>query len=296
MCELPDGFDLMQVEDAIWILTSHTGNPAYDFAFDSSFICRRPWERKEPITAIGRFGASPDYEDLFARLKKQNIRLANSPEQHFNGSELPQWYPLLEGLTPKSVWFDEPPSAKVVEETVGWPVFVKGARQTSRHELRKCVAHNPAEYEKLIDEYRQDSILKWQQCVVREFANLRSVNCEATYKVPPSFEFRTFWYNKKLVGAGPYWSEFADYTWTSEERDSCIELAASAAAKIDCPFLVIDMALKDDGQWIVIECNDGQESGYAGVSPFAIWNNIVQQTKASAFNKRKPQPADKKYR
>jgi hypothetical protein len=27
---------------------------------------------------------------------------------------------------------------------------------------------------------------------------------------------------------------------------------------------------------IVIECNDGQESGYAGVSPFVLWKEVVR--------------------
>ena len=31
-----------------------------------------------------------------------------------------------------------------------------------------------------------------------------------------------------------------------------------------------------EGQWIVIECNDGQESGYAGVSPIALWGKLIE--------------------
>jgi hypothetical protein len=30
-----------------------------------------------------------------------------------------------------------------------------------------------------------------------------------------------------------------------------------------------------DGNWIVIECNDGQESGYAGVLPLAMWAKMI---------------------
>jgi hypothetical protein len=44
---------------------------------------------------------------------------------------------------------------------------------------------------------------------------------------------------------------------------------------IDLPFLAVDVAQTTSGEWIVIECNDGQESGYAGVSPFALWQSIV---------------------
>lgn len=31
-------------------------------------------------------------------------------EEHWRASELPSWYPLLEGLTPKSLWFSRPPN------------------------------------------------------------------------------------------------------------------------------------------------------------------------------------------
>ena len=38
---------------------------------------------------------------------------------------------------------------------------------------------------------------------------------------------------------------------------------------------MVDLAQTTTGRWIIIECNDGMESGYAGASPFAIWQAIV---------------------
>jgi hypothetical protein len=46
------------------------------------------------------------------------------------------------------------------------------------------------------------------------------------------------------------------------------------------PFLVVDVAQDVDGRWWVIECNDGQEAGYAGVSPFALWQRVVELERA----------------
>jgi len=48
----------------------------------------------------------------------------------------------------------------------------------------------------------------------------------------------------------------------------------------DVLVLVVDVAQSIDGRWIVIECNDGQESGYAGVSPIGLWQNIIALEKA----------------
>jgi hypothetical protein len=53
-------------------------------------------------------------------------------------------------------------------------------------------------------------------------------------------------------------------------------VAQEAVTRLGVPFLVVDLAQRVDGQWIVIECNDGQESGYAGVHPFAMWQNVVE--------------------
>ena len=47
-----------------------------------------------------------------------------------------------------------------------------------------------------------------------------------------------------------------------------------AYKKIDIPFLVVDVAKTKAGHWIIIEINDGQECGYAGVEPYLLWQNI----------------------
>jgi hypothetical protein len=276
MSSIPEGFDLLLAEGALWVLTQPTNNPAYDFAFDSAYACRRPWARPESLTAIARVGAPTDYGAFFQHCADHGITLVNSPTQHQCGSELPEWYPRIEELTPRSAWFESPPDARVVSETIGWPVFVKGARQTSRHDPAKAIARNAKEYQCLIEAYRNDAILGWQKCVIRELVELRPVHASPSFKIQPSFEFRTFWFHKRLVGAGPYWSQFANYEWSSDERDSCLAVAKAAADKVECPFLVVDMAQMANGRWIVIECNDAQESGYAGVSPFALWNAIIR--------------------
>jgi hypothetical protein len=276
MSELPAGCDLFRLEDRVWVLEQHTNNTAYDFAFDSIFACRRPWRRPDRLTAIARVGAPLDYSSFYHQCAGQGVTLINSPTQHQNASELPEWYPCIKDVTPRSSWFESPPEPRVVADVIGWPVFVKGARQTSRHDPAKAVARNAVEYEQLIEKYRQDAILSWQRCVIREFVELRPVSVAQSLKIRPSFEFRTFWLHKQLVGAGPYWSQFASYSWTPDERDACLSVAASVVERVDCPFLVVDMAQTAEGRWIVIECNDAQESGYAGVSPFSLWNALLR--------------------
>jgi hypothetical protein len=267
--------DVFLLEDAVWLIAGETGLPSYDFAFEHFFACRHPWQRPESVEAIGRFGASTNYAELYAELMYTGISLVHTPEQQLLASELPRWYPLIAPLTPRSAWFAEPPSVEVVEALFTWPIFVKGSRQTSRHQVALAIAHTPDDYRRIAEHYRRDPILRWQALVCREFIPLRRVAAAESDTIPPAFEFRTFWWRGRCVGAGPYWASFAAYAWTHAEERAALAIAAEAARRVDLPFLVVDVAQTAGGEWIVIECNDGQESGYAGVSPFALWQNIV---------------------
>ena len=56
----------------------------------------------------------------------------------------------------------------------------------------------------------------------------------------------------------------------------------SITDSIDTPVLLrigaiaVDIAKTQNDNWIVIEVNDGQESGYAGVNRIALWENIMR--------------------
>jgi hypothetical protein len=124
--------------------------------------------------------------------------------------------------------------------------------------------------------YRKDPILRWQRVVCREFIPLRPVEDPAPDRIPSSFEFRTFWWRGELVGFGPYWWQGLRYLASDEERESGLSVAREVASRLNITFLVVDIAQTLDGRWIVIECNDGQESGYAGVSPLGLWQNLLR--------------------
>jgi ATP-grasp domain, R2K clade family 3 len=266
--------DLLLLEDTLWVLVGKVDLPSYDFDLTTFFACRRPWQRPDPIRAIGRFGVMTNYAELYERLAAEGILLIHTPAQYRIASELPQWYPLLDGLTPYSEWFAEPPDAAQLERKFGFPFFLKGSRQTSRHRAALSIIHSTAEYNRAIGLYRTDPILHWQELVCRKFFPLRAVPAAATEKIPPSFEFRTFWWRGQFVGAGQYWA--TDYDWTRTEEIAALNIARTAAARLILPFVAIDVAQTIDGEWIVIECNDAQESGYGAVSPFGLWQNMLR--------------------
>lgn len=276
------GDDLFLLEDAIWLWTRPVGVPVYDFAFDQLFACRRPYERPAQVEAVARVGALDSYETAHAELLAEGVRLVHDPAQYLRATRLPLWYPLIEDLTPRSLWFSGPPDPKDIEAELGWPIFMKGARQTSRHRRKLSIIAGPDELARALEDYAQDPILGWQDIVCRKLVSLRPVEDPDPERIPSSYEFRTFWWRGELAGCGRYWFEGIPYDLAPDERGPALSLAQEVARRVDVPFLVVDIAQQVDGAWVVIECNDGQESGYAGVSPFALWQEVVRLSARAA--------------
>ena len=272
----PEDIDIFQIERSLWIAEAKIGLPVYDFPFAQMMDCRHGRFGQDEVVAIGRFGAVSDYDTLYAGLLELGVRLVHSPAEHQLCSELPLWYPKLEGLTPESWWFDKAPDAKTAGELAGWPLFMKGSRQTSRHKAKLSIIANPKAYDEAVAEFATDRMLHWQQIVIRRFERLRPVEADMGQKIPASFEFRSFWWHGELAGVGPYFVEYAKYDWTPAERTTALAIAQEAAQRVNLPFVVIDLAQKIDGDWTVIEINDAQECGYTGVKPLPLWQRMVE--------------------
>jgi hypothetical protein len=126
-----------------------------------------------------------------------------------------------------------------------------------------------------MDAWEADDILRWQQVVCREYVNLRLVGEQSATTRPRAFEFRSFWWGGECVGIGPYWID-ERYEMTPAERTAALAVAGEAARRVGVTLLVVDVAQTAAGEWIVIECNDGQDAGHAGVAPLAMWGRIVE--------------------
>lgn len=271
-----DTEELLLVEDVLWVLTAPTGKAVYDFPFARLLPCRHPYQPPPKVRAVARVGAFADYGAAYAELATRGIVLLHDPLAHRRSAELPHWYPVLEDLTPKSLWFDAAPDVERIERELGWPIFMKGERQTSRHQKSLAIIEDRAALYRALEAYAEDAILHWQKIVCRQYVPLRPVGESLPDRIPSSFEFRTFWWKGELVGCGRYWWESRAYELSRTEEVAALAVAREAARRIDVPFLVVDIAQDQTGRWLVIECNDGQESGYAGVSPLGLWQRIIE--------------------
>mgnify|MGYP001942853059 CR=1 FL=1 len=269
--------NLTRIEDSLWILNTHIGLGVYDFDFERYFSCHHPVWWEGTIQAIARMGAAPDYAQRYNDLLQFNVELIHTPEQYERSSKLPVWYPILEGLTPRSVWFDTFPTPEAIEAHFDYPIFIKGERQTNKHSRHQSIIESPQHLREVLQIWHNEPILRWQRVVCRHFERLRQVAPDLGGGLPVSFEFRSFWWHGRCVGIGPYWTS-PRYSLNDAERRDALNLGRQAAGRLDLPFVVIDLAQTIDGRWIVIECNDAQDSGYAGVPRHLMWRHILDGT------------------
>ncbi len=261
------------VEDRLFVVSETVGVSSYDFDFDLHFACSHPYALDGEKPCVLRVGPVADYPARYAEMLGMGLRPVNSPQEHALASELEHWYPLLRDVTPRTRVFDALPSADEIEASFQWPVFLKGSRQTSKHNPELAVIRDRAHYERAMGLYRRDPILHWQKPVVREFVALQPVAGAVPGKVAPSVEYRSFWWHGECVGWGRYWYQLPPYE--SADIGQGLAFAREAAAALKVPFLVVDFARTRAGDWIIIECNDAQESGHAGVPAHAMWREVL---------------------
>ncbi len=262
------------LEDRLYVISKPIGMPQYDFNFESHFICSHPVYLEKQVKSVARMGAASDYKERFESLLGWGVELIHSPDEYNRTSYLPNWYPLISEYTPRSIWYETFPTRREIENNFNWPIFIKGERQTAKHDRTKSIIESVDDFDQLSSIWKNDPILHWQRPVIREFVPLRSVGTDKGQPFPKSYEFRTFWWKDACAGIGSYWSSEA-YAATQSDTDEILRIGSTVARAIDVTFLVIDLAMTREGQWIVIECNDGQDSGYAGVNPGIMWRKVL---------------------
>lgn len=266
------------VDETLWVVWKPIGFAQYDFAFEELFPCRHPIFLEQEITAVARMGSAQDYPRRFAEMLDWNIRLINSPEEYQRSSLLPCWYPAIAEFTPRSVWFESIPTVDQIMSEFDFPIFIKGERQTNQHSRSQSIIETREDLCRLLDEWSSETILWWQRLVCREFIRLRPVTEDRGDSIPKTYEFRTFWFRGELVGVGRYWVS-ENYEISQRGLGQIREIGQVVTARLQIPFLVIDFAETCDGTWLVIECNDGQDSGYAGVNAREMWRKVIGQLK-----------------
>lgn len=270
--------DLVEVQSAICVAYEKIHVEAYDFDLRQYFETKPIFnEVNHPI--ILRMGALQDYTMIYEALEEMGLNLVHTPKQHEMASLLPHWYPEISDLTIKSKWYEEIPSVDEVLCDFDFPIFLKGERQTNRHKFSTSVAKNKSDLQNILNYWKTDNILHWQRLICRAFVKFEKIADHDRDQVQYSKEIRVFVWKGTVVGMGQYWTEVSNFALSLLEKEQIIRLAEEASFRVQVPFLVVDVAKMESGGWMVIELNDGQESGYAGVYRWKLWTQIIELEK-----------------
>lgn len=223
---------------------------------------------------VGRYSCLPFYRELEQELASKQSKLINSYQQHQWIANLIDWggqFGVLEGLTPKT-WTDWSALPK------GKSFVVKGRTNSRKqrwntHMFAATRADVPVVAGRLLD----DTLISEQGLVIREYVPLKKLG-EGLNGLPVTNEWRLFFLKNQLLAKGFYWSRSHPELEPLAGFSSAAENLALEAADLvsqHTNFFVLDLAETKAGDWIVIEVNDGQQSGLCGVDAAELYLNLA---------------------
>lgn len=230
---------------------------------------------------IGYIPTAERYVSIYGAALRRNIRLLNDPEEHATILELDRAAARLGDLTPATrivTTLDECASAA---ESLGFPVFVKGAVQSRKADgLKACVAEDLAQLEQLCAGLLSGPPLRGQvmirgRVMVRKFVPLRHVQHTGA-GFPVGREYRVLLHRGELLAYGYYWDGDDPLRALSREEEAAmLAVAHEAAHRLAVPLSGVDVGQAEDGRWIVIETNDPQFSGTSQVPRLELWHRVA---------------------
>jgi hypothetical protein len=195
---------------------------------------------------------SEQYAAFDRALRQRGVALRTGHAQYRQAHELPGWYSALAAVTPPSVWTDGDDRAafdQVRGELGAGPAVLRDYTKSMKHYWHEAAFIPDA----------ADAADSW--AVASRFRELRAEDMAGGFVLRRferfvSAEVRTWWIDGacSLVGAHP------DTPDDLPDTDVDLSAVAPSIAGLHLPFVTVDLALRDDGVWRVIELGDGQVS------------------------------------
>ena len=226
--------------------------------------CATPNDR----LVIPRYSALPFHRELEEDVALMGSRLVNTTAQH-------QWianfdyYEDLKQFTPES-WND---SNFYLCQYPG-PFVVKGRTNSRKFQWNtKMFAQTKTDALRIASDLLSDGQICEQGIIYRKFVPLEVFEVGIN-DLPFSNEWRFFFYKDRLLSSGYYWST-AEHIPEKADK-ACVAFAQQVAnvVKDHVNFFVLDIAETLDGQWILIEVNDGTMSGLSENNPDELYGNL----------------------
>jgi hypothetical protein len=195
---------------------------------------------------------SERYAAVAQALAARGVTLRTSSAQYRRAHELPGWYSALAAVTPRSVWTvgsDRAEFDRARARLGAGPAVLRDYTKSMKHYW-----HEAAFIPDL-----DDGTSAWE--VASRFLELREDDFVGGFVLRRFEEFtgaevRTWWVNGVCVLIGPHPDTAADLPPVEVDLRVVVPLIAA----LDLAFVTVDLALRADGVWRVVELGDGQVS------------------------------------
>ena len=231
---------------------------------------------------IPRYCSLPFGRELEDDARQLGAQLINTFREHQYLASIPEWYPDLSDVTPRT-WF------RLEDLPEKGPFFLKGATNSKKEAWdTHCYAETRAEAVQVGLRIMDDGLLGQQQLCIREFVPLKPLGV-GFHGLPISLEYRFFCYQGETLSYGFYWSSHLEdlresgvdvpsNPFTIDTGSDLSRLLATVAVRLTgkAAFYVVDVGLTRDGRWIVIELNDACMSGLSENSSEALYRRLSE--------------------
>jgi hypothetical protein len=219
---------------------------------------------------IPRYSLLPFPHELERDVRLQGGQLINSTLEHQYIANFDYYHDVTK-WTPKS-YFDLQSVPKD-----GGPFVIKGRTNSRKQQwLSKMFA---TDYKDLLQKYwslNEDLLIQDQGIVIRDFIKLKNFGTGIN-GLDFANEWRFFYYKNTLLTYGYYWSSGEVIPDKASLDPACIAQANEIAKVVSeqVNFFVLDMAQTEAGDWILIEINDGCQSGLSENDPEELYKNLA---------------------
>lgn len=224
---------------------------------------------------IPRYSCLPYYEELEADLFFRESYLLNTYRQHRWIANF-EYYSTVKDFTPKT-WSER--EFLHASDDDG-PFIVKGKTNSRKHNWKDMMfAKDKRTAVMVANDLYRDSLIGGQGIIFRKYVPLKTLEVGAN-ELPFSMEYRLFFYKRKLLADGYYWSTAEDAE-NQVVPDKVIEFGKFLAVLVSkhTNFFVLDIAETQDDELILIEINDGSMSGLSECRADDLYRNLKKVLK-----------------
>jgi hypothetical protein len=201
-------------------------------------------------------------------------KLINSERQHYYVAHLGNWVSDLEEYTPKT-WYN---LQEIPDDELG-PFILKGETNSRKAQFNTMMfAKDRQDASNVYWRLLNDPLLQdtKQNICIRKYESLIKL-IDGVNGLAVSKEFRIFVAFGRPLCGGFYWSNYVDDlpeepSVSEVPLDWLYNIIKKIGNKIN--FYTIDVAQKQDGNWCVIELNDGTMSGTSCCNLDTLYKNL----------------------